>query len=215
MKYIAVAAVVFLFSCHQSGADKPAGNDTTAVSKAVRSEPVSAGGNTDENDSTLLFSKASDILTAVKTGNYQRFAGFIHPRFGCRFSPYAHIDTVNDKKLLPDEFITLQKENKKINWNSAFSEDTELLTVKEYFAGFVYDVDFLNAELKSLNRFHSQGTVLNNIQQVYPEDNIVELFFSGFDKKYDGMDFRGLRLVFKLHDRTPYLAGVVHDKWTP
>jgi hypothetical protein len=216
MKYIIVcAAAILLFSCNQTGADKTATNDTAAVSKADSLKPSGAADSTPENDSAILFRKASEILTAVKNSNYQSFAGFIHPQLGCRFSPYAYVDTVENKKLLPGEFITLQKQNKKMDWGSAFSEDPELLTVKEYLAKFVYDVDFINAEFKSLNKFHNAGTDLNNIQKIYPQHNIVELFFSGFDKKYDGMDFRGLRLVFKTSDKTPYLVGVVHHQWTP
>ena len=216
MKYMIVyAAAVFLLSCYQTGSDKTISNDSLAVSTTDSFKPVPGTDSAPENDSTLLFRKATEILSAVKKGNYQSFAGFIHPQLGTRFSPYAYIDTVKDKKLLANEFIALEKQNKKINWNSAFSEDTELLNVKEYFAKFVYDVDFINAELKSLNKFHSQGTDLNNIQDVYPQNNIVEFFFPGFDKKYDGMDFRGLRLVFKMQDKIPYLVGVVHDKWTP
>jgi hypothetical protein len=44
---------------------------------------------------------------------------------------------------------------------------------------------------------------------------MVEFFFPGFEKKYDGLDFRALRLVFRIENKNPYLVGVVHDQWTP
>jgi hypothetical protein len=44
---------------------------------------------------------------------------------------------------------------------------------------------------------------------------IVEYYFPGFDPQYGGMDWRSLRLVFSDHGGTWYLAGIIHDEWTP
>ena len=89
------------------------------------------------------------------------------------------------------------------------------MTVDGYFKKFVYDVDFLNVELKSINQYHSQGTDLNNINETYPICDVVEFFFSGFDEKYEGHGFRALHLVYKMKNNRPYLVGIVHDEWTP
>jgi hypothetical protein len=209
------AALILLFSCNQTGTDKTPVNDSLPVSAEDTLKPVVVNDIKPENDSTLVLGKAKEILTAVKNKDYQGFAAFIHPGFGTRFSPYTYIDTVVDKRFSAAEFTRLLNQNKKINWNSAWADDTEMLTVKEYFAKYVYDVDFMKAEIISLNKFHSQGSQINNINEVYPLHYFVEYFFSGFEKKYEGMDFKGLRLVFKMHEKRPYLIGVVHDQWMP
>jgi hypothetical protein len=49
---------------------------------------------------------------------------------------------------------------------------------------------------------------------VYPGCDVVEFFFSGFEKKYEGLDFRALRLVYKTENSKVFLAAIVHDKWT-
>ncbi|HYK55574.1 MAG TPA: hypothetical protein VEV15_03780, partial [Flavisolibacter sp.] len=123
----------------------------------------------------------------------------------------------DDRKFYADELLLLAKQGKAINWNSSWDSERspEFLTIDQYFKRYVYDVDFLNAELASLNKFHTQGTDLNNIKKVYVNCDVVEFFFSGFDKKNGGMDYRALRLVFKMQDERPYLIGVVHDEWTP
>ncbi len=55
---------------------------------------------------------------------------------------------------------------------------------------------------------------LNNLETVYNGCNFTESYFSGFDKKFEGMDWSSLRLVFKKHLDRFYLIAIVHDKWT-
>lgn len=149
-------------------------------------------------DTVLLMNVSEEILKYFKTKNYKKIALFIHPKDGLRFSPYAHIDTTKDRVFSAAQLLQLARQNNRINWNSSSDgEKPDILTIDEYFTKFVYDVDFLKAELKSINEYHSQGTDLNNINETYPECVVVEFFFSGFEKKYEGLDFRALRLVYK------------------
>jgi len=174
--------------------------DTTAIRKV---------------DTVLLLNTSIEILNYIKNRHYEKIALFIHPQEHLRFSPYAYVDTVNDQVLAADQFLKFIQKNKKVNWNAGLDERPELLTVDEYFEKYVYDVDFLNAQLKSINQYHSKGTDLNNIKEVYPGCNVVEFFFPGFEKKYEGLDFRALRFVYKLKNKRPFLVGIIHDEWTP
>lgn len=216
--------LALVFSCSQ-----PDSGNRDKVNNDVKANPVTVSSKTPDTishkkrtdaivnriiDTTLLMNISTEILKSIKTKNYNKLATFIHPQDGVRFSPYANI-SLNDRKFLGSELIQLAKQSKPIDWGSSWDEGTELLTIGQYFKKFVYDVDFLNAELKSINKFHSQGTDLNNITDVYPGCDVTEFFFSGFDEKNGGMDFRGLRLVFKLLDKHPFLIAIVHDEWTP
>src|SRR5690606_20910781 len=89
-----------------------------------------------------------------------------------------------------------------------------LLSVEGCFDKFVYDVDFLNAEQVAVNEVLGSGNSLINIHQVYPGADFTESYFSGFEEKYGGMDWRSLRLVFQMDGKQPYLVGIVHDQWT-
>jgi hypothetical protein len=224
---IKLLIVVCSTACHLSDpVKKGSGNavDTIILKKPTdslrepeivknREEMVNTAGA--DFDTALLISTSVEILTHIKNGDYRKFATFIHPQDRLRFSPYAYIDTVKDKVLSASEFLQLAMGNKKINWNSSWEEKTELLTVADYFRKFVYDVDFLNAELKSVNQYHSQGTDLNDISEIYPGYGVVEFFFPGCEKKYEGLDFRALRLVYKTKNGKLFLTGIVHDKWNP
>ena len=223
----------FLFSCNYSASKKDKGNlvdDTLSVINSNRidntynkQEAAHTSNNSPKEtdtvisrkvDTVLLMNISTEILKSIKTRNYKKFASFIHPQDGIRFSPYAFIGTT-DIKFSASEVLLIAKQHIVINWHSSWEDTAELKTIDQYFKKFVYDVDFLNAELKSVNKFHSQGTDLNNITEAYPGCDVVEFFFSGFKKEYEGMDYRALRLVFKMQNKHPYLIAIVHDEWTP
>ena len=205
---------VLLFSCDHSPSNNPDKGTKTQIpdSSKKRTGTITAK----KTDSTLLMNMSAEILRSVKTRDYEKLASFIHPLEGVLFSPYAYIDTTGYRKIFKNELVLLAKQNKRVDWNTSWEEDKpELMTIDQYFKKFVYDVDFLNAQSRSLNKFHSQGTERNNITEVYPGCDVVEFFFPGFEKQYEGLDFRGLRLVFKIYNNTPYIVAIVHDQWTP
>ena len=222
MKIITPFIVLLLFSsCNQQDSlrkSNPQIADTSTSNHLLNSFPSDSAiiKPKEKIDTVLLMNVSEEILTHFKIRNYERIAQFIHPKEGLRFSPYAHIDTTKDKILSAAQFLQQAKQNDRLNWNSSWDgEKPEFLTIDGYFKEFIYDVDFLNAKLKSINQYHSQGTDLNNINEVYPGCNVVEFFFPGFEKKYGGLDFRALRLIYRIKNNKTYLVGIVHDQWTP
>ena len=168
------------------------------------------------SDSAAL-SLSKEILSAAKNKEYKKFASFIDPEAGIRFSPYGYIDTEGDKKFMPEQFLnfTTDKKTTKFIWGVFDgSGDKIILTVDEYFKKFVYDVDFLNAPVISLNKSVSKGNSLNNIDSIYKNCVYTEFYFPGFDKKYEGMDWQSIKLVFKKENNSLYLIAVIHDQWT-
>ena len=137
------------------------------------------------NKDSLLFSLSNQILVSIKNKDFHSFTKFMHPDSGTRFSPYAYI-TTSDKQLNRQDFLKAVNSGKLIDWGiTAGNGDIMLLTVKDYFAKFYRNTEF------------------------------TESYFSGFDKKYGGMDWRTLRLVYKKQQDEFYLVGIVHDEWTP
>jgi len=164
---------------------------------------------------TALVDITQTILKHIKSKNYQSLTLYIHPQLGVRFSPYGYIDTVENVILKSDQFTNMINNGEKIVWGSYDGSGEEIrLTIKEYFAKFVYDVNFLKAEKLSVNKSVSQGNSINNIKEIYPNAEYTESYFSGFEKKYNGMDWRALRLVYKKEANKYYLIGIVHDQWT-
>jgi len=164
---------------------------------------------------TLLLSMTTEILEVIKEEDLQGLAEYFHPEMGVRFSPYGYIDTVHHVHFSREEFIKQLEEGDSLLWGMYDGTGTDIyMSVDGYFDKFVYEVDFLNAEEFSVNEILGTGNSLINIDQVYPGADFTESYFSGFEEKYGGMDWRSLRLVFKADEEQLYLVGIVHDQWT-
>ena len=239
--FFKVLLFILTISCNQNDSRKPNDepeskkndsilNNTTLTKDSVdaKHNPVTtnsdfvvraAENRTDSilnviNEKSLII-LSSKILKSLKENGYTDLAEFIHPKLGIRFSPYAYIDTTVDQLLSRNKLIALGKSQKEIKWG--FEDATEKpikLSINNYVKKFVYDVDFLNAEKKGVNKFFGGGNSLNNLKEIYPRCTFAEFYFSGFDPKFDGMDWRALRLVFKDYKKKYYLIAIVHDQWT-
>jgi hypothetical protein len=208
-KFIIAAISIYLFitACNdetkKTDEIKPPATDTVQASKPSK-------------DSVLLY-LTQDILTAFKNKNYSAVADVVDPAAGVRFSPYGFIDTIRNVIFSKEKFAEQARRSNqdKIIWGEFDgSGDTIRLTLNEYIAKFVYDVDFSMPETRKVNEFIGHGNSLNNLLSVYKNCDFTESHFSGFEKKYEGMDWRSLRLIFKERDGKFFLVGVVHDQWT-
>ncbi len=164
---------------------------------------------------SVLLAVTAEVLEAIKGRDYRRLADYFHPEEGLRFSPYGYIDTVHHAHFFGEEFLAKVQEGDSISWGKYDGTGKDiLLPIDKYFDKFVYDVDFINAEQVAVNEVLGTGNSLINIRQVYPGADFTESYFSGFEEKYGGMDWRSLRLVFRFYKEQPYLVGMVHDQWT-
>lgn len=167
------------------------------------------------NSDSLVFMASRQVLTMLKNKEFIQLSQLFHPLYGVRFSPYGFIDTTNNKVLSPDQFLQAIANKNLIHWGYYDgSGDSILLTAAQYFNKFIYNADFLNAEKTGLNKRIGFGNSLDNLKLIYPDCNYTESHFSGFDKKYAGMDWTSLKLVFKFYQGKNYLVGIVHDQWT-
>ena len=199
--------VVLIASCNNT--DRSA-DSTLSKDTIVNQKPTDTIA--DEETITTI---ATEILTALKANDYKAFAAYIHPNDGVLFSPYGFIDTKVSKKLTRANFLKLIDERGAVNWGSYDgSGETIRLTAQQYINKFVYNADYLHAEKTAYNQIIGKGNSLNNLNEIYPQHPFIEYYFSGFDKKYAGMDWTSLRLVFKQYQGTYYLVALVHDQWT-
>ncbi len=166
---------------------------------------------------SILLKLTDNILGTIKNKNYPALATYIDPVEGIRFSPYAYIDTLRHLKFSSVAFIA--EANNRSQDSMVWGEfdgtgDPIKMTLNKYMQRFVYDVEFIKPEKRSVNEFISGGNSLNNLLTVYKNCDFTESHFSGFEEKYGGHDWRTLRLVFKERNKRFYLVGIVHDEWT-
>jgi hypothetical protein len=208
-RFIFLSVVSLFVSCNEEANKENRQTADTTIEIADTSN-VATGAQND----TSLITFSDKILTSLRDKNYKQFVSYFHPE-GVRFSPYGYIDTTNAVRLTAVNFLLQQQKNSKIFWGLYDgSGDSILLHTNEYIKRFVYNADFLHAEKKAVNKIIGHGNSLNNIKNIYPNADFTESHFSGFDKKYGGMDWTSLRLVFSKLNGRYYLIAVIHDQWT-
>jgi hypothetical protein len=165
-----------------------------------------------------LLEAAASVMTALQEGDMSKLAAWAHPEKGVRFSPYAYVDTKTDLVFTKDQLKSLMEDSTKRVWRT-FAGSGELIemTYAEYHKRFVYDADFIKDAEIAVNKGLGQGTTVNNLNEVYPEDSFdfVEYHIKGIDPAVEGMDWRSLRLVFERIGDDHALVGIIHDQWTP
>lgn len=167
-----------------------------------------------ETKESLLYITV-EVINAIKTKDFNKLAGFVHPTKGLRFSPYDNIDIETSNVFTADEVKNLLKDDKVYMWGhyDGSGEPIEL-NFSDYYEKFIYDVDFANPQIIGNNVVVSYGNAIDNIKEIYPESYFIELHFKGLDPKYEGMDWRSLKLVFERENDTWYLVAIVHGQWT-
>jgi hypothetical protein len=165
------------------------------------------------NESILELS--SQVIQALKNQDFISLSSYVHPGDGVRFSPYAYVKDT-DQVFTNDKVANTFSDNSVYTWGAyAGTGESIDLSFPDYYSKFIYDVDFANAPQVALNHRLSSGNSIDNSAEFYPGSMIVEYYFPGFDPQYEGLDWRSLRLVFSEYNSTWFLAGVIHDEWTP
>lgn len=161
-----------------------------------------------------IIKEANDeILKTIKSKDYKRFAEFIHPEKGVRFSMYAFVDPKEDKQFSKADFEKYQPTKTIFTWGTMDgSGDLYKATIDDYFVKWLYSKDFVTGQF-SLNQFQGKGNSLNNLKEIYPKADFTENFIKGSQANAE-MDWKCLRLVFEEFRGKYYLVGVINDQWT-
>ncbi len=153
------------------------------------------------------------VVTALKNKDMKALSQYVHPAKGVRFAPYAYLnetDLIFKKSQVPGLFVLRQT----YIWGSHDgSGDPINLPFPEYYKKFIYDRKFAAAPKISYNKQLGAGNTIFNVTKVYPNAKYVEYYFPG-TKKYGGMDWRSLILIFEKSGARWFLVSVAHDEWT-
>ncbi|MBM7619171.1 hypothetical protein JOC95_001020 [Bacillus tianshenii] len=151
----------------------------------------------------------------IKEKDFSALKGLIHPTKGVRFTPYGYVDVNRNLVFTASEIGDLKENQKVYLWGEYDGTgDPIQLSFHDYYKKFIYDADFLLAEEISINKRIGQGNSIDNSKEVYPDSTVVEFHFPGFEEKYEGMDWKSLRVVLEKLDNNWYVVGIIHDQWT-
>lgn len=154
-----------------------------------------------------------EILQSLKTKQYVRFATYIHPEKGVRFSMYAFVNPRKDKLFSKDEFLKYIDSDTKFTWGEKDGTgDPLVLSIKDYLQKWVFNKDFTGADYH-FNDVKATGNSLNNLEELYPKCTFTENYLAGTEE-YGGLDWNSLRLVFEESAGNNYLVAIINDQWT-
>lgn len=198
--------ILLLSACHLPTASK-----SEKVGFARQDEAMPAQQNILSKDS-FLFALSQQIITTVQSKDFVAFSSFVPPEEYVRFSPYAYVDTVNDQRLSRYE-IAAGYSNERL-WGAYHGSGEPIqLSLESYLEKFMCDEDFVKSGKKSMNNFQKNGNTVNNLREVYKEEDFTEFYYPGTEAN-QFMDWKALRLVFRRYNDNYFLVGVVHDQWT-
>lgn len=206
-----ILAALVLSGCNDSAGQPGTSTSTPPSSSASESPTPSPSGTL----AAVLRESADAVLEAIRDKDYESLAETTDPVAGLRFSPYAFVDIDNDVVVPAEDVAGLGKDDSLRTWGS-FDGTGDPITMdfRDYRDRFIWDHDYLEAEQVGVNEVIGAGNTLNNLAEAYPGDSFVEYHFPGFDPKYEGMDWRSLRVVMRPSSHGWTLVGLVHDEWT-
>ncbi|WFA09112.1 bZIP transcription factor [Tissierella sp. Yu-01] len=180
----------------------------TELEQEVSNNPI------DPESNNLLYT-ASKVVNLLKNKDMEGVSAYVHPSKGVRFSPYGTIDVESDQVFIQNQVAELLSDSQSYTWgNYDGTGDPIDLNYNDYYNRFIYDVDFANPHMIGNNVAIGKGNTLNNITEAYPNGEFIEFHFTGYEAKYEGLDWKSLRLVFEEDNGIYYLIGIVHDEWT-
>lgn len=211
MKKIFISLLVLTVVACKKNPDKFV-NDKRDSTQNIQSGSVNIEPHITNKEDALKQTN-EEIVQALKDKNYRKFADFIHPEKGVRFSMYAFVNSKEDKEFSKEDFLKYQPTKTIFTWGAKDgSGDLYKSTINNYFAKWVYSKDFVTGQV-SLNEFQGKGNSLNNLKQIYPKADFTENFIKGSEANSE-MDWKCLRLVFEEFQGKYYLVAVINDQWT-
>jgi hypothetical protein len=167
-----------------------------------------------QSEKVQVLAQSKKVVAALKKKDMKTLAALVHPIKGVRFSPYGYVNAEGDLVFRRAQISSLMLTRRTYVWGAEDGTGDDInLGFPAYFNKFVYDKDFARAPQVVYNRVAKSGNTIVNIAEAYKNAKFVEYHFAG-TKKYDGMDWRSLRLVFEKSGANWYLVGISHDQWT-
>jgi len=156
---------------------------------------------------------AREVLKALSIQDYQTLGGLVSAD-GLSMDLYPRFDSV--KNLITKGGVSeISTAPKKYLWGYTDGKgDAINLTATEFIEKYIYTADYLNAPNVAVNKKLGGGNSLNTIDEDVNGRVYTTFHFSGFEPKYEGMDWTTIYLIFDFEDGEYMLRGIAKDNWT-
>ena len=214
-KHLFILLLLSLTYCSKENAPQSESlkKDSTLITNDSLKETNNSLDNGTLNKEKTLKTLNNEILSVLKSKDYAKLANYIHPDKGVQFSMYAYVNPKKDKDFTKEDFNKYFATKVKFTWGEKDGTgDPLVISIKDYLNQWVFKRDFTKGEFH-FNTFKGTGNSLNNLKEIYPNDDFTENYIGG-SEEYGGMDWNCLRFVFEELYGTYYLVAVINDEWT-
>lgn len=193
-------------------------SELSAQYEELELELNNGGNNPAQNPTNAqsLWNIAHDVMQLIKDKNMEELSAYVHPTKGLRFTPYVHINSTFDQVFTPQEVVELPADTTEYNWGYYYGTPVETIIMKnfnDYYDEFIYDEDFLNANIIGVNAVVSYGDMIDNIYDEYPDAEYLE-FYIITSQDNNNIYWRSLKVAFEEVGGQYKLMGIIHGQWT-
>ncbi|PSL48510.1 S-layer family protein [Salsuginibacillus halophilus] len=155
---------------------------------------------------------AEEIVSYLSEEDMESVADYVHPEAGVRFSPYAFVDPDEHESFNRVEAAELSDDDTVYDWGTYDGKGGPIdKTYSEYHDRFVYAEDYENEGSVAVDRRQSNGSMIDNTDEVYPSATVVEYHVPD---EGEGLEWRSLRLAMAQYDGDWHVIGIINDEWT-
>ncbi|HET8567803.1 MAG TPA: hypothetical protein VFM93_02310 [Candidatus Limnocylindria bacterium] len=164
-------------------------------------------------DEAAIRGRAKDALAALRAKDLARFASFVHPAKGVRFTPYTFVQPGKDVVLSRAAVAKGLADPQRYLWGYTDGKGDPMdWTLGEFFERHLWTRDYAAAPVTLFDHYPEvRGNKFDNTQKAYPGGHTVEQYFPA---RPNTLDWSGLRLVFERDGGEWYVVGAIHDEWT-
>ena len=153
---------------------------------------------------------SAQLVNVLHDRDMNKFAEFVHPTKGVRFSPYEFVES--NHVVMPTDLARSKDNINAYIWGYYDGSGLPItLTFDAYYERFIYDRDYVHAPRVTRNGTIGNGNTTNNIRQFYPQSVWMEYHFPATPRR---SDWNSLWLVFEDYRGEWYLVAIVHGEWT-
>ena len=186
------------------------------INKELKSQGSNIiNSNLSENSAQNLMEISLNVMESIKNKDMVGLSTHVHPDKGVRFTPYVHINRPFDQVFTSQQVANLNQDITVYNWGYYYDASASeiKLNFNDYYDKFIYDEDFLNANIIGINAVVSWGVMIDNIYDEYEDGEYIEFYIPG-ETHSEGSYWKSLKLVYEEIDGKMYLVGVIHGQWT-
>ncbi|MFD2115528.1 hypothetical protein ACFSTH_06370 [Paenibacillus yanchengensis] len=215
-KWIVMGSLLLILSgCSATGANDGGTPGTSPGSSTPPATEAPSNESTATPVSTLTKEEAAaQVLKALKEKDHAALQSVVHPEKGVLFAPYVYIDKETALTFKAADLPTFDDE-KVYEWGvQDGTGDPIKLNFADYYKRYLFNHDFTTAEEVKENEVVMSGGMIVNMKDIFPDAQFYDYHFSGFDEKYEGLDWASLIVVLEEHEGSWYVVGLVHSEWT-